>query len=112
MRRTYTTLQNAAFFLEHKGICHICGEKIDGVREKWEREHVIPLSMGGADDESNMRPAHKDCHKGKTDQDKANLAKAKRREAKHIGATRPKKKIQSRPFRQGWRGNTKHLEKL
>jgi 5-methylcytosine-specific restriction endonuclease McrA len=56
--------------------------------------------MGGADDETNLRPAHKRCHLRKTVTDVAAIAKAKRIEAKHIGATRPKQKIQSRGFNQ------------
>lgn len=79
----------------HKGICHICGEKIDGVREKWDVEHVIPRALIGklADTDDNMRPAHKACHAKKTAADLGNIAKAKRREARHIGAHRPKSVI-------------------
>lgn len=109
-RHRYTALQNAAFFLEHGGICHLCGSKIDAVREKWEREHVIPLAMGGADEPSNQRPAHKSCHRAKTDKDLNELARAKRRQANHLGA-RPKGTIRSRGF-GAWEDNTKRLEEL
>lgn len=85
-RRHFTAQQNIKFFLAHNGLCHICGGKIDAVREKWEREHVIPLALGGADDEANMRPAHAVCHRNKTNADLASVAKAKRNEAKHFGA--------------------------
>jgi 5-methylcytosine-specific restriction enzyme A len=37
--------------------CWLCG--LPGATEA---DHVIPLSAGGADDASNMRAAHHDCH--------------------------------------------------
>lgn len=78
-----STTRRLALFLAHGGICHICGGKIVG--KLWEVEHVIPLKTGGADDESNMRPAHKVCHAGKTAVDLGNLAKSKRLEARRHG---------------------------
>lgn len=38
------------------------------------------------------------CHRPKTADDVAKIAEAKRREAKHLGFSRPKQKIQSRGF--------------
>jgi 5-methylcytosine-specific restriction endonuclease McrA len=70
------------------GYCHLCQGLIK-VGDKWEIEHVIPLALGGADDESNMALAHKRCHASKTIEDVHRLAKAKRQRAKHIGAKRP-----------------------
>ncbi|WP_457091064.1 HNH endonuclease [Microvirga sp. P5_D2] len=79
-------------FLMHKGVCHLCGLKIDGTRERWEVEHVIPRSMLGklADTDDNMKPAHVGCHKIKTAEDKGNLARAVRREDRHKGVHRSK----------------------
>lgn len=65
------------------GCCHICGFEIRG--STWEREHVIPLSMGGKDEVANIRMAHPRCHAEKTDRDKANLAKARARQALERG---------------------------
>ena len=59
----------------------------------------FPLSMGGDDDFNNMRPAHAACHQAKTADDAGNLAKARRVEAKHIGAHRPKQRINPRAVR-------------
>jgi 5-methylcytosine-specific restriction enzyme A len=42
-------------------ICHVCGHA--GAREV---DHVTPIAEGGADDESNLRPIHEDCHRRKT----------------------------------------------
>lgn len=84
-RKTISTKARVLVFQKHDGICHICGGKIN-VGEAWEIEHVVPFAMGGADDETNWVPAHKKCHVGKTKTDVADIAKAKRREARHLGA--------------------------
>ncbi|MDP0928517.1 HNH endonuclease signature motif containing protein [Paracoccus onubensis] len=84
-RKTWTAKRSLALFETHGGICHICGMKIYA-GEAWEREHIIPLAMGGADDESNVAPAHKSCHRTKTGTDAAQIAKANRVRAKHFGA--------------------------
>lgn len=69
----------------HKGVCILCGAKIDGVREKWIVEHVRALVLGGADDDSNCAPAHEDCRRVKDKADVKSAAKAKRMKAKHLG---------------------------
>lgn len=98
-RRSVTTAMKVRIFDAAKGICHICGLPIDATRgEKWQAEHVIPLWNGGKDDESNMRPAHVDCHAGKTKEEAPVRAKGTRQRAKHIGAVTPKQKLQSRGF--------------
>jgi 5-methylcytosine-specific restriction endonuclease McrA len=98
-RRSLSTRERARLFTLHGGICHLCGGLIDGTREAWEVSHDIPLEMGGADDDANRRPAHKKCHRDHTARvDIPAIAKAKRREARHIGALRPAGKIPNRPF--------------
>ena len=73
-RRKMTKAKRVAVFLSANGICHICKTQIrDG--EKWEVSHPDPLNLGGADDETNMRPAHKRCHVTQTKTDKADIAK-------------------------------------
>ena len=66
-----------------KGCCHICGQPVK--ESAWEREHVIPLSMGGKDEVANVRMSHQKCHALKTLKDRADLAKAKAREALEKG---------------------------
>ena len=88
-RRSWTAKRRLALFEAHGGICHLCGGKIDGTREPWEVEHLIPVAMGGEDGEANCAPAHVTCHKVKTKTDVATIAKANRIRAKHNGA-RPK----------------------
>lgn len=89
-RRSLSTRDRARIFAAHGGICHFCGGKIDGTRERWEVSHAIPLALGGADDAGNRRPAHYKCHRDATaKEDIPAIAKAKRREARHIGAKAP-----------------------
>lgn len=102
MRRRRTAKQRLAIFTEHRGVCHICGGVIDGTREAWEMEHVIPLAMGGEDEDYNLRPAHVKCHRGKSATDAGNLAKARRVEARHKGAHRAKALIPGSKG-SGWR---------
>lgn len=85
-RRPLTTLQRAKLFAEHDGICVICHHKIDGVRERWIDEHIIPLSRGGTNEWDNRGPAHERCAREKTKSDNSGAAKDKRVFAKHIGA--------------------------
>jgi 5-methylcytosine-specific restriction protein A len=84
-RKSVSTKARTNLFLKRKGLCHLCGQPVK-VGEKWELEHEIPVAMGGADDESNWFVAHVKCHAVKTKQDVGNIAKAKRREARHIGS--------------------------
>ena len=85
-RRTLSTKARLEVFARHDGVCHLCGGKIQ-VGEAWDVSHDIPLALLGADDESNMRPAHRRCHRHHTATvDQPAIAKAKRLEAKHKGA--------------------------
>ena len=94
-RKPLAALQRAKMFRDHKGICCICKLPI-GVKEGWIDEHERALAMGGSNDPTNRGPAHKACAKTKTKDDKGQIAEAKRREAKHIGATRSKQTIKTR----------------
>lgn len=96
-RRSISQTMRVRIFERHNGICEFCEQKIQ-VGEAWEVSHSIPLECGGADDESNMRPAHKTCHRKHTSEvDAPAIAKVKRIHAKHIGA-KPK-----RSWNNGWK---------
>jgi 5-methylcytosine-specific restriction endonuclease McrA len=86
-------------FFRAKGICHISGRKIVVPRDRWQLEHVKPLSMGGEHRESNFAPALVDAHKEKTAAEAGDRAKADRIRRKANG-TWPKSKtpIRSRGF--------------
>lgn len=92
-RKNMTPRLRLKIWEAYKGICVLCNGKIDGVRERWVAEHIIPLSLGGADDESNMAPVHEGCALAKTfgkSGDIAKAAKAKRVKSKHLGIKKSK----------------------
>ena len=98
-RRSITTAMRLRVWAAHSGVCHLCKLPIHAERgEKWHVEHKKPLWLGGSDDESNMAPAHLDCHAPKTAKEAKDRAKITRQSAAHLGATTPKRKIASRGF--------------
>lgn len=102
-RQRLSTRDRVALFEEHKGRCHICGEKIH-TTQAWEVSHPIPLAAGGADEPGNRAPAHKKCHAKQTREiDQPLIAKVKRVHARHIGAVAPP----ARPFPGGKRDRWK-----
>ena len=89
-RKHLSPLRRLALFERHAGLCHICEQRILA-GQLWDVEHVIPFALGGADDESNMRPAHRSCHAPKSVNDVRRIAKAKRMAAKHVGIRKQNK---------------------
>lgn len=77
--------------------CHLCKCEIQ-TGQKWDLDHVKALINGGENRETNLRPAHRKCHVGKTALDLAEKAKVAAIRKKHIGITRPKQTIKSAPF--------------
>lgn len=111
-RRSISKATRARVFLDAGGICHLCGLRIDAPKQRWDVEHVKPLSMGGTDAPANLRPAHVECHAVKTAGEAGPRAKADRAAAKHLGI-RPPSRLRSAPFpsRPAQRRATKPLEK-
>lgn len=94
-RRRLTRGQKTRIFDAAHGLCHICNSKIFvECGERWEVEHIKPLHLGGADDFSNMKPAHIRCHRGKTVREHVTRLKDTRVRAKHLGIA----KYASRPL--------------
>ena len=93
-RRTLTRKQKSDIFVREHGICHICEEKIDGLKEKWDADHVNPRGITGKDTLDEYKPAHLDCHKIKTKEDVKTIAKCNRIRANNLGAPKAK----SRPI--------------
>lgn len=91
-RRHIGPRERLEIFTRAGGTCHICGGRIDGTRDRWDVEHVIPLALGGNEDKGsdNLQPAHAKCHARKTPEDAGRIAKAKRVEARHRGAKKPR----------------------
>lgn len=68
-----------------------------------EYDHVIPLALTGESTLANCQVLCQPCHRApgaKTADDVKNIAKAKRREAKHTGVVKPAGDIQGRGFAQ------------
>lgn len=86
-RKPLTPKQKLKMFIEHGGMCCICGCKINGVHEAWD-EHVDPLWRGGTNDADNRRPAHEKCARVKTSKEAGEKAKGERIAEKHYGAKR------------------------
>ena len=86
-RTTITGKRRAEIFRDAGGMCHLCARKI-AEGEAWEVEHPKPLGLGGADDASNWRPAHVDCHAGKTRSDIRIMRKADRQMKAAAGVKR------------------------
>lgn len=98
-RKRFSVKDRARIFAANDGCCHLCGGKIDGVREAWEIEHVIAWELTRDDSDTNLRPAHKECHKRKTHgEDRPAIQKAKNRQAKFTGAKKPEGRIKSKGF--------------
>lgn len=104
-RKPLSTTKRVRLFKLHNSICHICGLKIDGTREEWDIEHIIPYGLKGEESETdeNMQPAHRSCHKPKTANDKKIIGKCKRREALHIGAKCPSRNPIPGSKNSGWK---------
>ena len=84
------------------GICQLTGRKIMP-GDDWDVDHKLALAMGGEHRESNLQPVLRFAHREKTKQDVAQLAKARRIKAKHIGAKPPPRKPMPGSKASGWK---------
>lgn len=67
-----------------EGCCTSCSRKIH-VGQKWELDHGMPLILGGAHAENNLRVICDWCHKAKTRTEQARKAKADHVAKRHAG---------------------------
>jgi 5-methylcytosine-specific restriction endonuclease McrA len=86
-RPKLTAKQRAEIFRDNEGRCHICTRKI-APGESWDAEHPLARGLGGSDKPKDLRPAHVDCHKPKTREDRRIMAKADRSLKRYIGVKR------------------------
>lgn len=85
-RKAMSPTRRLRIWEAHSGTCVLCGQKIDGTREKWIVEHVRALALGGDDTDANCGPAHEACADAKTHSDDIpRIAKAKRQKMKALG---------------------------
>jgi 5-methylcytosine-specific restriction protein A len=71
-------------FDRFNGICYLANRPI-APGEPWDAEHVIAIINGGENRESNLAPALRDKHKGKTAADVAEKSRNYRKRTKHLG---------------------------
>ncbi len=88
MRRSLSTTQRLHLFLKAQGHCQACGWRLSpGTR--WEVDHIISVALGGSDRPENLQVLCAACHGSKTaTADVPALSKAKRVQARHLGARR------------------------
>jgi len=84
------------------GRCHLCTRKI-GAGEYWECDHVAALCNGGANRESNLAPACRNCCKRKTARDVAEKAVGYRKRAKHLGIAPKRARPMMGSRASGWK---------
>lgn len=96
-RKPLTRLQRVKLFDAHSGVCCICEQYIHR-GQRFVVEHVKPLWLGGADDISNMGPAHQSCAIQKTVKEAPVKAKTDRVRANHLGIKKPRKITRWRKF--------------
>ena len=90
MRRPLPTTLRLELFLAAKGQCQACGWRLSP-GSCWEIDHVVPLALGGTDEAANLQVLCIACHGDKTArQDVPAQSKARRMQARHLGAVRPR----------------------
>jgi len=82
-RKRRTPLQMAKIFADRGGRCHSC-ERPLGPRDQWELDHIVALSKGGTDDDSNLAPCCSWCHDPKSDGDTSDASHIKQAYTKHV----------------------------
>lgn len=76
-RPSISKAKRARIFLAHDGVCWLCKFKI-GADEPYDIDHQVSRELGGSDEEDNLAPAHKDCHREKSKADVKAIAKSNR----------------------------------
>lgn len=101
-RREFPRKVKAAAFLRAGKHCEGCGNPLLG---KFHYDHDIPDQLGGEPTLENCRVLCQGCHSEKTrKQDVPNIAKAKRREQKHVmGIRQPKGQPMAGTKASGWK---------
>ena len=96
-RSEFSKKTKAQAYERSGGNCETCGVKLQ--IGKFHYDHEIPDAIGGENVVSNCKVVCMACHGVKTaTKDMPLIAKMKRQHAKHIGASRPRPKMQGRQF--------------
>lgn len=98
-RRKLTRSEHTQLWVEQKGLC-VCGCGNPLVAGEYDDEHQLPIGLGGGNELSNRALMLRDCHKVKTAQDIARIAKAERQKRFHeTGRSSAKKHVKKIPAR-------------
>lgn len=101
-RPSISKAKRARIFLAHDGVCWLCKFKI-GADEPYDIDHQVSRELGGSDEEDNLAPAHKDCHREKSKADVKAIAKSNRiRRANGPVELRKKRKAIPSPANHKW----------
>ena len=68
LEKAEAKVRREEIFRREDGICPICGDEIRSVLDA-EIDHMVPFCNGGTDDDFNLFPVHRDCHKIKSKRD-------------------------------------------
>ena len=91
-RRTFSAKERLDYFLKANGCCAQCSLNISPGK-RWDIDHVIPLSLGGSNDMTNLQVLCQTCHSQKTKADLSTYAKTLRIQSRHLGAQRSKRPL-------------------
>lgn len=87
-RGNLSTRRKLAIFEREKGLCALCGCRLQP--GKFIYEHMRALELGGSDTDDNIRLTCLPCAGSKTRDDHRRAAKAKRVKAKSLGLKKSK----------------------
>jgi 5-methylcytosine-specific restriction endonuclease McrA len=111
-RRPMTKARAAKIFLRENGCCYLCSRKLRVGVDKYQIEHPDPLSLGGSDNDDDLRVVCIECHKPKTAADAAEKARRDRIVASGwSGAAKPKWGSRGFPSRPKQHTATRPIER-
>ena len=71
--RGHISTKTKLLIMVRQARCPLCDGRLGSI-ENVDFDHDTPLALGGADDETNLRAVHRDCHRIKTSGTKATSA--------------------------------------
>jgi 5-methylcytosine-specific restriction endonuclease McrA len=101
-RRYLTAKAKAEIYWAQYENCDECGDDVTLGNIEW--DHILPLCLGGSNDEDNWHGLCRKCHAKKTRHEAAMRAKADRIRKAWLGEKKRRgRKMQSRGFDTRWR---------
>lgn len=92
-RRSLSNMTRLNLFIQRHGKCAHCKTKIMPGK-RWDVDHIIPIALGGSNEEANLQILCWSCHITKTAyEDIPRIAKTKRQLIAHAGAKRSRRPL-------------------